>query len=242
MKFLAEPDEGYVLDHWELSSPNGGSYSNSSGNLKTVFITKGYGGKFYNVKAVFVQKETYKLRFKLMLGENDVTRGDDFKAVCKNQGYGVPYIAYSFPSTKSLDEIYSSLSTSATMSGFTFNSGLNYLDFPVDSDDWIVIGLNQYPGYTEQGGPQFIADGFDSSNESAVADRRSIPHLRFEGRTYIVFQMKQDTTITAKIHEMQYSTITVPTNEAEGTVTITPNADFSPNLWWEGTQLSLIHI
>ena len=239
VKFLAEPDEGYVLDHWELSSPNGGSYSNSSGNLKTVFITKGYGGKFYNVKAVFVQKENYKLRFKLMLGENDVTRGDDFKAVCKNQGYGVPYIAYSFPSTKSLDEIYSSLSTSATMSGFTFNSGLNYLDFPVDSDDWIVIGLNQYPGYTEQGGPQFIADGFDSSNESAVADRRSIPHLRFEGRTYIVFQMKQDTTITAKIHEMQYSTITVPTNEAEGTVTITPNADFSPNLWWEGTQLTV---
>ena len=38
---------------------------------------------------------------------------------------------------------------------------------------------------------------------------------------------------------MQYSTITVPTNEAEGTVTITPNADFSPNLWWEGTQLTV---
>ena len=239
VKFLAEPDEGYVLDHWELSSPNGGSYSNSSGNLKTVFITKNYGGKFYNVKAVFVQRETYKLRFNLMLGENDVTLGDDFKTVCKNQGYGIPYIAYSFPSTTSLDEIYSSLSTSATMSGFTFNSGLNYLDFPVDSDDWIVIGLNQYPGYTEQGGPQFIADGFESSNKSAVADMRSIPHLRFDGRTYIVFKMTKDTTITAKIHEMQYSTITVPTNEAEGTVTITPNADFSPNLWWEGTQLTV---
>ena len=239
VKFLAEPDEGYVLDHWELSSPNGGSYSNSSGNLKTVFITKNDGGKFYNVKAVFVQRETYKLRFNLMLGENDVTLGDDFKTVCKNQGYGIPYIAYSFPSTTSLDEIYSSLSTSATMSGFTFNSGLNYLDFPVDSDDWIVIGLNQYPGYTEQGGPQFIADGFESSNKSAVADMRSIPHLRFDGRTYIVFKMTKDTTITAKIHEMQYSTITVPTNEAEGTVTITPNADFSPNLWWEGTQLTV---
>ena len=239
VKFLAEPDEGYVLDHWELSSPNGGSYSNSSGNLKTVFITKNYGDKFYNVKAVFVQKETYKLRFNLMLGENDVTLGDDFKTVCKNQGYGIPYIAYSFPSTTSLDEIYSSLSTSATMSGFTFNSGLNYLDFPVDSDDWIVIGLNQYPGYTEQGGPQFIADGFESSNKSAVADMRSIPHLRFDGRTYIVFKMTKDTTITAKIHEMQYSTITVPTNEAEGTVTITPNADFLPNLWWEGTQLTV---
>ena len=51
--------------------------------------------------------------------------------------------------------------------------------------------------------------------------------------------MTKDTTITAKIHEMQYSTITVPTNEAEGTVTITPNADFSPNLWWEGTQLTV---
>ena len=239
VKFLAEPDEGYVLDHWELSSPNGGSYSNSSGNLKTVFITKNYGDKFYNVKAVFVQRDTYKLRFNLMLGEKDVTLGDEFKAVCKNQGYGIPYIAYSFPSTTSLDEIYSSLSTSATMSGFTFNSGLNYLDFPVDSDDWIVIGLNQYPGYTEQGGPQFIADGFESSNKSAVADMRSIPHLRFDGRTYIVFKMTKDTTITAKIHEMQYSTITVPTNEAEGTVTITPNADFSPNLWWEGTQLTV---
>ena len=239
VKFLAEPDEGYVLDHWELSSPNGGSYSNSSGNLKTVFITKNYGDKFYNVKAVFVQRDTYKLRFNLMLGEKDVTLGDEFKAVCKNQGYGIPYIAYSFPSTTSLDEIYSSLSTSATMSGFTFNSGLNYLDFPVDSDDWIVIGLNQYPGYTEQGGPQFIADGFESSNKSAVADMRSIPHLRFDGRTYIVFKMTKDTTITAKIHEMQYSTMTVPTNEAEGTVTITPNADFSPNLWWEGTQLTV---
>ena len=236
VKFLAEPEEGYVLDHWEL---NGTTAANSSGNLKTVYITTAFGGKFYNVKAVFVQKETYKLRFNLMLGENDVTLGDDFKTVCKNQGYGIPYIAYSFPSTTSLDEIYSSLSTSATMSGFTFNSGLNYLDFPVDSDDWIVIGLNQYPGYTEQGGPQFIADGFESSNKSAVADMRSIPHLRFDGRTYIVFKMTKDTTITAKIHEMQYSTITVPTNEAEGTVTITPNADFSPNLWWEGTQLTV---
>mgnify|MGYP000603590270 FL=1 len=236
VKFLAEPAEGYVLDHWEL---NGTTAANSSGNLKTVYITTAFGGKFYNVKAVFVQKETYKLRFNLMLGENDVTLGDDFKTVCKNQGYGIPYIAYSFPSTTSLDEIYSSLSTSATMSGFTFNSGLNYLDFPVDSDDWIVIGLNQYPGYTEQGGPQFIADGFESSNKSAVADMRSIPHLRFDGRTYIVFKMTKDTTITAKIHEMQYSTITVPTNEAEGTVTITPNADFSPNLWWEGTQLTV---
>ena len=236
VKFLAVPAEGYVLDHWEL---NGTTAANSSGNLKRVYITTAFGGKFYNVKAVFVQKETYKLRFNLMLGENDVTLGDDFKTVCKNQGYGIPYIAYSFPSTTSLDEIYSSLSTSATMSGFTFNSGLNYLDFPVDSDDWIVIGLNQYPGYTEQGGPQFIADGFESSNKSAVADMRSIPHLRFDGRTYIVFKMTKDTTITAKIHEMQYSTITVPTNEAEGTVTITPNADFSPNLWWEGTQLTV---
>ena len=236
VKFLAEPAEGYVLDHWEL---NGTTAANSSGNLKTVHITTAHGDRFYNVKAVFVQRETYKLRFNLMLGENDVTLGDDFKTVCKNQGYGIPYIAYSFPSTTSLDEIYSSLSTSATMSGFTFNSGLNYLDFPVDSDDWIVIGLNQYPGYTEQGGPQFIADGFESSNKSAVADMRSIPHLRFDGRTYIVFKMTKDTTITAKIHEMQYSTITVPTNEAEGTVTITPNADFSPNLWWEGTQLTV---
>ena len=236
VKFLAEPAEGYVLDHWEL---NGTTAANSSGNLKTVHITTAHGDRFYNVKAVFVQRDTYKLRFNLMLGEKDVTLGDEFKAVCKNQGYGIPYIAYSFPSTMSLDEIYSSLSSSIPMSSFDFNSGLNYMDFSVDSNDWIVIGLNQYPGYTAQGGPQFIADGFESSNKSAVADMRSIPHLRFDGRTYIVFKMTKDTTITAKIHEMQYSTITVPTNEAEGTVTITPNADFSPNLWWEGTQLTV---
>ena len=237
VKFLAEPAEGYVLHHWEL---NGTTDTNSRGNLKTVYITTAFGDQFYNVKAVFVKKDTYKLRFNLMLGEKDVTLGDEFKAVCKNQGYGIPYIAYSFPSTTSLDEIYSSLSTSATMSGFTFNSGLNYLDFPVDSDDWIVIGLYQYPGYTEQGGPQFIADGFESSNKSAVADMRSIPHLRFEGRTYIVFQMKKDTTITANIHEMVYTAVTVPTDETKGTVTITPTADAEAlGRWWEGSKLTV---
>ena len=240
VKFLAEPDEGYVLDHWELSSPNGGSYSNSSGNLKTVFITKNYGDKFYNVKAVFVQRDTYKLRFNLMLGEKDVTLGDEFKAVCKNQGYGIPYIAYSFPSTTSLDEIYSSLSSSIPMSSFDFDSGLNYMDFSVDSNDWIVIGLNQYPGYTAQGGPQFIADGFESSNKSAVADMRSIPHLRFDGRTYIVFKMTKDTTITANIHEMVYTAVTVPTDETKGTVTITPTADAEAlGMWWEGSKLTV---
>ena len=128
VKFLAEPDEGYVLDHWELSSSNGGSYSNSSGNLKTVFITKNYGDKFYNVKAVFVQKDTYKLRFKLMLEKTDVTQGDDFERVCKNKDCGIPYLAYTFPSTMSLDEIYSSLSSSIPMSSFDFDSGLNYMD------------------------------------------------------------------------------------------------------------------
>ena len=240
VKFLAEPDEGYVLDHWELSSPNGGSYSNSSGNLKTVFITKSYGDKFYNVKAVFVQKDTYKLRFKLMLEETDVTQGDDFERVCKNKDCGIPYLAYTFPSTMSLDEIYSSLSSSIPMSSFDFNSGLNYMDFSVDSNDWIVIGLNQYPGYTAQGGPQFIADGFESSNKSAVADMRSIPHLRFDGRTYIVFKMTKDTTITANIHEMVYTAVTVPTDETKGTVTITPTADAGAlGMWWEGSKLTV---
>ena len=240
VKFLAEPDEGYVLDHWELSSPNGGSYSNSSGNLKTVFITKNYGDKFYNVKAVFVQKDTYKLRFKLMLEETDVTQGDDFERVCKNKDCGIPYLAYTFPSTMSLDEIYSSLSSSIPMSSFDFNSGLNYMDFSVDSNDWIVIGLNQYPGYTAQGGPQFIADGFESSNKSAVADMRSIPHLRFDGRTYIVFKMTKDTTITANIHEMVYTAVTVPTDETKGTVTITPTADAGAlGMWWEGSKLTV---
>lgn len=240
VKFLAEPDEGYVLDHWELSSPNGGSYSNSSGNLKTVFITKNYGDKFYNVKAVFVQKDTYKLRFKLMLEKTDVTQGDDFERVCKNKDCGIPYLAYTFPSTMSLDEIYSSLSSSIPMSSFDFDSGLNYMDFSVDSNDWIVIGLNQYPGYTAQGGPQFIADGFESSNKSAVADMRSIPHLRFDGRTYIVFKMTKDTTITANIHEMVYTAVTVPTDETKGTVTITPTADAEAlGMWWEGSKLTV---
>ena len=237
VKFLAEPAEGYVLDHWEL---NGTTAANSSGNLKTVHITTAHGDRFYNVKAVFVQRDTYKLRFNLMLGEKDVTLGDEFKAVCKNQGYGIPYIAYSFPSTMSLDEIYSSLSSSIPMSSFDFNSGLNYMDFSVDSNDWIVIGLNQYPGYTAQGGPQFIADGFESSNKSAVADMRSIPHLRFDGRTYIVFKMTKDTTITANIHEMVYTAVTVPTDETKGTVTITPTADAEAlGMWWEGSKLTV---
>ena len=237
VKFLAEPAEGYVLDHWEL---NGTTAANSSGNLKTVYITTAYGGKFYNVKAVFVQRDTYKLRFKLMLGETDVTQGDDFKRVCKNKDCGIPYLAYTFPSTMSLDEIYSSLSSSNPMSSFIdFNSGLNYLDFPVDSSDWIVIGLDQYPGYTAQGGPKFIADGFVSSNEDGVAGRTSISNSRFGGRTYIVFKMTQDTTITANIHEMAYKSVTVSADETKGAVTITPDADApAENLWWEGTQLT----
>ena len=237
VKFLAEPAEGYVLDHWEL---NGTTAANSSGNLKTVYITTAYGGKFYNVKAVFVQRDTYKLRFKLMLGETDVTQGDDFKRVCKNKDCGIPYLAYTFPSTMSLDEIYSSLSSSNPMSSFIdFNSGLNYLDFPVDSSDWIVIGLDQYPGYTAQGGPKFIADGFVSSNEDGVAGRTSISNSRFGGRTYIVFKMTQDTTITANIHEMAYKSVTVSADKTKGAVTITPDADApAENLWWEGTQLT----
>lgn len=241
VKFLAVPDEGYVLDHWELSSPNGGNTPDSSGNLKTVFITKSYGGKFYNVKAVFAEKATYKLRFKLMLGETDVTQSNDFESACGRQGVSIPYSAYTFPSTMTMDEIYSNLSAKSTISGFyLFNEGLNYLDFPVDSEDWIVIGLEMYPGYTVQSGPKFIADGFESSNKSAVADMRSIPHLRFDGRTYIVFKMTKDTTITAKIHEAKYTTVTVPTDETKGTVTITPAADVeTAAMWWEGSKLTV---
>ena len=241
VKFLAEPDEGYVLDHWELSSPNGGNTPDSSGNLKTVFITKSYGGKFYNVKAVFAEKATYKLRFKLMLGETDVTQSNDFESACGRQGVSIPYSAYTFPSATTLDEIYSSLSAKNAISGFySFNDGLNYLDFPVDSEDWIVIQLDQYPGYTEQLGPKFIADGFVSSNEAAVADRHSSSNSRFGGRTYIVFKMTQDTTITANIHEAKYTTVTVPTDETKGTVTITPAADVEVlGMWWEGSKLAV---
>ena len=238
VKFLAEPEEGYVLDHWEL---NGTTAANSSGNLKTVHIATAYGGKFYNVKAVFVQKDTYKLRFKLMLGETDVTQSNDFETACGSQNIGIPYLAYTFPSAMTLDEIYSSLSTGETISDFnSFADGLNYLDFPVDSEDWIVIGLEMYPGYTVQSGPKFIADGFDSDNEASVADRRSISNSRFGGRTYIVFKMTKDTTITANIHEMVYTAVTVPTDETKGTVTITPTADAeTAAMWWEGSKLTV---
>ena len=238
VKFLAEPAEGYVLDHWEL---NGTTAANSSGNLKTVYITTAFGGKFYNVKAVFVQKDTYKLRFKLMLRETDVTQSNDFETACGSQNIGIPYLAYTFPSAMTLDEIYSSLSTGKTISDFnSFADGLNYLDFPVDSEDWIVIGLEMYPGYTVQSGPKFIADGFDSDNEASVADRRSISNSRFGGRTYIVFKMTKDTTITANIHEMVYTAVTVPTDETKGTVTITPTADAeTAAMWWEGSKLTV---
>ena len=237
VKFLAEPAEGYVLHHWELNSTTD---TNSRGNLKTVYITTAFGDKFYNVKAVFAEKTTYKLRFKLMQGETDVTQFDDFKTACGSQNIGIPYLAYSFPSAMTLDEIYSSLSTGKTISDFnSFAYGLNYLDFPVDSGDWIVIGLEMYPGYTVQGGPKFIADGFVSSNEAAVKDRRSISNSRFGGRTYIVFKMTQDTTITANIHKAQYTAVTVPTDE-KGTVTITPAADVEAlGVWWEGSKLTV---
>ena len=240
--FLAEPAEGYVLNHWEITSPiKDVNIPDSSGNLNRLYITTAYGGQFYNVKAVFAEKATYKLRFKLMLGETDVTRSNDFKAACGRQDVSIPYSAYTFPSAMTVDEIYSSLSTGKSISDFyLFNAGLNYLDFPVDSEDWIVIQLNQYPGYTEQLGPKFIADGFESSNKSAVADMRSIPHLRFDGRTYIVFKMTKDTTITANIHEAKYTTVTVPTDETKGTVTITPAADVEAlGVWWEGSKLTV---
>ena len=240
--FLAEPEEGYVLDHWEITSPiKDTNIPDSSGNLKQLYITTAYGGQFYNVKAVFAEKTTYKLRFKLMLGETDVTQSNAFKAACGRQGVSIPYSAYTFPSTMTMDEIYSKLSTGKTISDFyLFNAGLNYLDFPVDSEDWIVIQLDQYPGYTEQLGPKFIADGFVSSNEAAVADRHSISNSRFGGRTYIVFKMTQDTTITANIHEAKYTTVTVPTDETKGTVTITPAADVEAlGMWWEGSKLTV---
>ena len=240
--FLAEPAEGYVLDHWEITSPiKDVNIPDSSGNLKRLYITTAYGGQFYNVKAVFAEKATYKLRFKLMLGETDVTRSNDFKTACGSQNVGIPYLAYTFPSAMTLDEIYSSLSTRKTISGFdSFADGLNYLDFPVDNGDWIVIGLEAYPGYTVQSGPKFIADGFDSDNEASVADRRSISNSRFGGRTYIVFKMTQDTTITANIHGAKYTTVTVPTDETKGTVTITPAADVeTAAMWWEGSKLTV---
>ena len=242
VKFLAEPAEGYVLDHWEITSPTKDvNIPDSSGNLKQLYITTAYGAQFYNVKAVFAEKATYKLRFKLMLGETDVTQFNDFKTACGSQNVGIPYLAYTFPSAMTLDEIYSSLSTGKTISGFvSFASGLNYLDFPVDNGDWIVIGLEAYPGYTEQLGPKFIADGFVSDNEASVADRRSTSNSRFGGRTYIVFKMTQDTTITANIHEAKYTTVTVPTDETKGTVTITPAADVEAlGVWWEGSKLTV---
>ena len=242
VKFLAEPAEGYVLDHWEITSPiKDVNIPDSSGNIKQLYITTAYGGQFYNVKAVFAEKVTYKLRFKLMLGETDVTQSNDFKTACGSQNVGIPYLAYTFPSAMTLDEIYSSLSTRKTISGFdSFADGLNYLDFPVGNGDWIVIGLEAYPGYTVQGGPKFITDGFVSSNEDAVADRRSTSNSRFGGRTYIVFKMTQDTTITANIHEAKYTTVTVPTDETEGTVTITPAADVETlGMWWEGSKLTV---
>lgn len=242
VKFLAEPAEGYVLDHWEITSPiKDVNIPDSSGNIKQLYITTAYGGQFYNVKAVFAEKVTYKLRFKLMLGETDVTQSNDFKTACGSQNVGIPYLAYTFPSAMTLDEIYSSLSTGKTISGFdSFADGLNYLDFPVDNGDWIVIGLEAYPGYTEQLGPKFIADGFVSDNEASVADRRSTSNSRFGGRTYIVFKMTQDTTITANIHEAKYTTVTVPTDETKGTVTITPAADVEAlGVWWEGSKLTV---
>ena len=242
VKFLAEPAEGYVLDHWEITSPiKDVNIPDSSGNLKQLYITTAYGAQFYNVKAVFAEKATYKLRFKLMLGETDVTQFNDFKTACGSQNVGIPYLAYTFPSAMTLDEIYSSLSTGKTISDFdSFADGLNYLDFPVGNGDWIVIGLEVYPGYTVQGGPKFITDGFVSSNEAAVEDRRSISNSRFGGRTYIVFKMTQDTTITANIHEAKYMTVTVPTDKTKGTVTITPAADVeTPAMWWEGSKLTV---
>ena len=240
--FLAEPAEGYVLHHWEITSPiKDVNIPDSSGNLNQLYITTAFGGQFYNVKAVFAEKATYKLRFKLMLGETNVTQSNDFKTACGSQNVGIPYLAYTFPSAMTLDEIYSSLSTRKTISGFdSFADGLNYLDFPVGNGDWIVIGLEVYPGYTVQGGPKFITDGFVSSNEDAVADRRSISNSRFGGRTYIVFKMTQDTTITANIHEAKYTTVTVPTDETQGTVTITPAADVETlGMWWEGSKLTV---
>lgn len=242
VKFLAEPAEGYVLDHWEITSPiKDVNIPDSSGNLKRLYITTAYGGQFYNVKAVFAEKATYKLRFKLMLRETDVTQSNDFETACGSQNIGIPYLAYTFPSAMTLDEIYSSLSTGKTISDFnSFADGLNYLDFPVDSEDWIVIGLEMYPGYTVQSGPKFIADGFDSDNEASVADRRSISNSRFGGRTYIVFKMTKDTTITANIHQMVYTAVTVPTDETKGTVTITPTADAeTAAMWWEGSKLTV---
>lgn len=242
VKFLAEPAEGYVLHHWEITSPiKDVNIPDSSGNLNQLHITTAFGGQFYNVKAVFAEKATYKLRFKLMLGETNVTQSNDFKTACGSQNVGIPYLAYTFPSAMTLDEIYSSLSTRKTISGFdSFADGLNYLDFPVGNGDWIVIGLEVYPGYTVQGGPKFITDGFVSSNEDAVADRRSISNSRFGGRTYIVFKMTQDTTITANIHEAKYMTVTVPTDKTKGTVTITPAADVeTPAMWWEGSKLTV---
>ena len=240
--FLAEPAEGYVLHHWEITSPiKDVNIPDSSGNLNQLYITTAHGGQFYNVKAVFAEKATYKLRFKLMLGETDVTQSNDFESACGRQGVSIPYSAYTFPSTMTMDEIYSNLSAKSTISGFyLFNEGLNYLDFPVGSEDWIVIQLDQYPGYTERLGPKFIADGFVSSNEDAVADRHSISNSRFGGRTYIVFKMTQDTTITANIHEAKYTTVTVPTDETQGTVTITPAADVETlGMWWEGSKLTV---
>lgn len=242
VKFLAEPAEGYVLHHWEITSPiKDVNIPDSSGNLNQLHITTAFGGQFYNVKAVFAEKATYKLRFKLMLGETNVTQSNDFKTACGSQNVGIPYLAYTFPSAMTLDEIYSSLSTRKTISGFdSFADGLNYLDFPVGNGDWIVIGLEVYPGYTVQGGPKFITDGFVSSNEDAVADRRSISNSRFGGRTYIVFKMTKDTTITANIHEAKYTTVTVPTDETKGTVTITPAADVEAlGVWWEGSKLTV---
>ena len=86
------------MHHWEITSPiKDVNIPDSSGNLNQLHITTAFGGQFYNVKAVFAEKATYKLRFKLMLGETNVTQSNDFKTACGSQNVGIPYLAYTFP-------------------------------------------------------------------------------------------------------------------------------------------------
>ena len=236
--FMADTDDGYALDHWEIIYSEGTLYY--TGNV----YSSGFNGMyFYTIKAVFVKKDIYKLRFRINISGTDCSY-IDYAATCTYNLSGIPFSAYTFPGDLTIDEVYNDFGEKGVrLSEFSqITKNVNYISIDCESGDWIVIRTDKYPDRNLLlGTPHYISSGFSVSDESMVEDKRSVQSLteQFVGNDYIVFKMTGDLTVTSNLHEMQYTELVLDTDEDKGMIFVSPEATIESTYWWEGTTVDI---
>ena len=240
VKFLVAPAEGYSVNCWKVADvKSGNSWDGGSSNLYSCYFAQ---GKYYEIKVILCEKVSYKLFYKLMNNDLDITLSDDYRKV-GGDGSSV-CTAFVFPGDLTIDEIFNDFNEKSKMiyEFSDFDIGLNYLNIDADEESWIVLRQLLYPSFDyAENKPIFIGGGFVVSDESMVMETRTVQSERghFEGYNYIVLKITGDITITSMIHNIEYTSVTIENDISTGTVFISPKRALVPNYWWEGTVLTL---